>query len=195
MSTHSPSPKAILACSVPSTYGGRGARPYSKIRNSEANGWGWAAQKGRESGRRGLSCPRTSISLLLQTPGHSLPYPHPSPSASALKLCSPSRPGAAAWPSLKHPHPRQAPPLSKLLCTESSGIPAPCPLPAPAGQFLRTQALICRIGVSASPQRPTGLHHGDCVPTSSVNDKILPVSALWAGNMGAEPRASQSFMG
>lgn len=184
MPTHSPSPKAILACSVPSTYVGRGARPYSNIRNREANTRGWAAHKGRESGRRGLSCPQTAISLLLQTPGHSLPCPHPSPSTSAWKLFQAR---AATWPSLRHPHPRQAPPLSKLLCTESSGIPAPCLFPAPARQFFRTQALICRLGVSVSPQRPNRLPHGDCCQLAQSVIRSFPCRFCGPGTRELNP--------
>lgn len=39
-------------------------------KNSEANGGVYSAQEGAERGRRGLFCPHSAISLIIQTPGH-----------------------------------------------------------------------------------------------------------------------------
>ena len=113
--------------------GGAAVRPLSQREEQWAQWLGPGCLRGGESGRRGLSCPHTAVSLPLQTPGHYLP------SSQSQYLCSvpsPSRPGAADGPSLQHPHPRQAPsPFQAVVHGETKDSMSP---PSPSSHLLRT---------------------------------------------------------
>lgn len=61
---------------------GQGRKTLEWNKNSEANGGVCSAQEGAESGKRGLFCPHSAISLTLQIPGHCSscsPVPAPLP--------------------------------------------------------------------------------------------------------------------
>lgn len=106
-----------------------------------------AREEEQRSKRLGLGCPKgwrewhegpvlsPHYHLSSSPDPRPLPCLLPSLSTSALKPCSPSRPGAAAWPSLLRPYPRQVP-------SQTS------PFPSPSCCVLRVQRSLLHV----SPQ-------------------------------------------
>lgn len=119
----------------PPTYGDGGG-PWSGTRTVRQMAGSALHKKVQRGAGEACSVP-TLPSLLLSRPQvTALPAPLPQ------RLCLGSLRPFQAWSSLTFtpasPIPDKSLPLSKLLRVESSGIPAPCPFPAPASPFLGT---------------------------------------------------------
>lgn len=148
--------RGFMVC--PPTYGDGGG-PWSGTRTVRQMAGSALHKKVQRGAGEACSVP-TLPSLLLSRPQvTALPAPLPQ------RLCLGSLRPFQAWSSLTFtpasPIPDKSLPLSKLLRVKVLGSLLHVPSQPQRVCFSEPQAPICRTGVSASPQGPTGLYHGD----------------------------------